>query len=242
MRAIAVLGTCVGRTAALRRHEIHDSPGKAKISERFSPQSRMTFQKASSAEDVPATRPSLLVRIRDLKDEEAWRQFVGLYTPLVYRYARKRGLQDADAADLAQDVLRAVATGGINYDPQRGRFRAWLYGLARHKLCDFLAAQDRACRGTGDTPAQLRLAEEPAPAQETALWDLEYERRLFEWAAEQVRGEFRDQTWQAFWQTAVHGKQAKDTAEALGMTLGAVYIAKSRVLARLRKEIQQTQD
>jgi RNA polymerase sigma factor (sigma-70 family) len=202
----------------------------------------MTFQKASSADDVPTTRPSLLVRIRDLKDEEAWRQFVGLYTPLVYRYARKRGLQDADAADLAQDVLRAVAAGGIDYDPQRGPFRAWFYGLARHKLCDFLAAQERACRGTGDTAAQLRMAEEPAPADEAGQWDLEYERRLFEWAAEQVRGEFRDQTWQAFWQTAVQGKHAKDTAAALGMTLGAVYIAKSRVLARLRKEIRQCQE
>jgi RNA polymerase sigma-70 factor (ECF subfamily) len=202
----------------------------------------MTFEKANSTEDAPATRPSLLVRIRDLKDEDAWRQFVGLYTPLVYRYARKRGLQDADAADLAQDVLRAVAAGGIDYDPQRGPFRAWFYGLAHHKLCDFLAAQQRAGRGTGDTTAQHRLAEKPAPAEEAALWDLEFERRMFEWAAEKVRGEFRDQTWQAFWQTAVEGKPAKDTAAALGMTLGAVYIAKSRVLARLRKEIQNAQE
>jgi RNA polymerase sigma-70 factor (ECF subfamily) len=202
----------------------------------------MTFQKASSAEDVPTTRPSLIVRIRDLKDEEAWRQFVGLYTPLVYRYARKRGLQDADAADLAQDVLRALAAGGIDYDPQRGPFRAWFYGLARHKLCDFLAAQARACRGTGDTFAQQRLAEEPAPTEEAVIWDLEYERRLFEWAVDQVRGEFRNQTWQAFWQSAVQGKQAKDIAAALGMSLGAVYIAKSRVLARVKKEIQQAQE
>jgi RNA polymerase sigma-70 factor (ECF subfamily) len=190
-------------------------------------------------DDSPTTRPSLLARIRDLRDEEAWRQFVALYTPLVYRFARKRGLQDADAADLAQDVLRAVAGAApdLEYDPRRGSFRGWLYGVARHKLCDFLAAQQRHCPGSGDTAAQLLLAEQPAA--EVALWDHEYERRLFEWAAEQIRGGFKDQTWQAFWQTAVEGREPRETAAALGMSLGAVYIAKSRVLARLRKQVQE---
>jgi RNA polymerase sigma-70 factor (ECF subfamily) len=194
-------------------------------------------------DDSPTTRPSLLARIRDLRDEEAWRQFVALYTPLVYRFARKRGLQDADAADLAQDVLRAVAGAApdLEYDPRRGSFRGWLYGVARHKLCDFLTAQQRRCPGSGETAAQLLLAEQAAPAGEAALWDQEYERRLFEWAAEQIRGGFKDQTWQAFWQTAVEGREPRETAAALGMSLGAVYIAKSRVLARLRKQVQEWQ-
>jgi RNA polymerase sigma-70 factor (ECF subfamily) len=204
----------------------------------------MILRKAFAMDESPATRPSLLVRIRDRKDEDAWRQFVALYTPLVYRFARRRGLQDADAADLAQDVLRAVAVAAshLEYDPQRGSFRGWLFGVARHKLSDFLAKQERQCQGSGDTSAQIRLMEHPAPAAEAALWDQEYERRLFEWAAEQVRGGFTDQTWQAFWQTAVEGREAKETAAALGMTLGAVYIAKSRVLARLRKQIERCQE
>ena len=82
------------------------------------------------------------------------------------------------------------------------------------------------------------LAEQPAPAAEAALWDREYERRLFEWAADQIRGAFKDQTWQAFWQTAVEGKEPRETAAALGMSLGAVYIAKSRVRRRLRQEFE----
>jgi RNA polymerase sigma-70 factor (ECF subfamily) len=192
-------------------------------------------------EESAATRPSLIARIRDLQDEEAWRQFVALYTPLVYRFAQSRGLQDADAADLAQDVLRAVAAAAdrMEYDPQRGSFRGWLYGVARHKLADFRAKQQRGL--PADTAAQTLLLEHAAPVGEESSWDQEYEQRLFEWAAEQVRGGFKDQTWQAFWQTAVQGREARETALDLGMSLGAVYIAKSRVLARLRKQIQDVQ-
>jgi RNA polymerase sigma factor (sigma-70 family) len=202
----------------------------------------MTLQRSCVMEESAATRPSLIARIRDLRDEEAWRQFVALYTPLVYRFARSRGLQDADAADLAQDVLRAVANAAahMEYDPQRGSFRGWLYGVARHKLADFRAKLRRGLSAGTDPAAQVVLLEQPAPGEESS-WDQEYEQRLFEWAAEQVRGGFKDQTWQAFWQTAVLGREARETAVDLGMTLGAVYIAKSRVLARLRKQIQEVQ-
>lgn len=188
----------------------------------------------------PLTRPSLLVRLRDAADREAWRQFVEVYAPLVYRFARRRGLQDADAADVTQDVLQAVAGASkrLDYDPERGTFRGWLFTIARNKLHNFLAASGRHGRGSGDSAAQARLEELPAP-EEAALWDQEYERRLFDWAAEQVRGGFTDSTWQAFWLTGVEGRGAKETAAALGLSVGAVYIAKSRVLARLRQQIQQ---
>src|SRR6516225_4147415 len=85
--------------------------------------------------DSPNTRPSLLVRIRNAEDSQAWSQFVALYAPLVYGYARKRGMQDADAADLMQDVLRAVAgaAGRLEYDPLRGSFRGWLFTIVRNK-------------------------------------------------------------------------------------------------------------
>jgi RNA polymerase sigma-70 factor (ECF subfamily) len=200
------------------------------------------LRNARSADESATTRPSLLARIRDLRDEDAWRQFVALYTPLVYRFARNRGLQDADAGDLAQDVLRAVAAAAdrLEYDPRRGSFRGWLYGVARHKLADFRAKRLRHRPAGGDAAAQALLREQPAAGDE-ALWDQEYEQRLFEWAAEQVRGGFKDQTWQAFWQTAVEGREPRETAANLGMSLGAVYIAKSRVLARLRKQIQEVQ-
>ncbi len=191
----------------------------------------------------PQTRPSLLVRIRDAADRAAWVEFVDLYAPLVYGFARKQGLQDADAADLTQDVLRAVAAaaGRLDYDPRRGSFRGWLFTVVRNKLRTFLTRRARQCRGGGDTGAHRRLEEQPAPQEETSLWDQEYEQRLFAWAAEQVRGGFQDSTWQAFWQTAVEGKGAKEVGAALGLSVGAVYVAKSRVLARLKEQIRQLQ-
>jgi RNA polymerase sigma-70 factor (ECF subfamily) len=187
--------------------------------------------------DLPQTRPSLLVRIRDARDDEAWGQFVEVYAPVVYHYARRRGLQDADAADLTQEVLRAVAVGRLDYDPGRGPFRGWLFTLAHHKLYDFLARQRRPGRGAGDSAAQELL--EQQPAREEADWDEEYERQLFAWAADRVRGDFEEKTWQAFWQTAVEGRPGKEVAGALGMSVGAVYIAKSRVQARLKEQVRQ---
>ncbi len=190
--------------------------------------------------EAPRTRPSLLVRLRDGRDQQAWSQFVDLYAPLVYRFARRRGLQDADAADLTQDVLQAVSGGiqRLDYDPRRGTFRGWLFTVARNKLRNFLAAQRRPGRGTGDAAAQQLLQELPArEGDQAAWWDEEYERRVFSWAAGQARGAFRDSTWQAFWQTAVEGHPPGEVAAGLRLSVGAVYVARSRVLARLRQEL-----
>jgi RNA polymerase sigma-70 factor (ECF subfamily) len=186
--------------------------------------------------ESPTTQPTLLLRLRDARDAEAWGQFVELYAPLVYGYLRRHGLQDADAADVTQEVLRAVAgaVGQFDYDPQRGSFRGWLRAVVRSKLCKFLSARRRQPCGAGEAG---RLDDHPAP--DDASWDLEYERRLFAWAAERVRVEFRAATWQAFWQTCVEGRAPAEVAAALGLSVGAVYIAKSRVLARLRETIRQ---
>jgi len=195
-------------------------------------------------EDSPVTRASLLLRIRDGQDKEAWRQFVEIYASLIYGFARKRGLQDADAADLMQDVLRSVASavGRLDYDPRRGSFRSWLYTVTRNKLYSFLDGQRRHPRGSGDSGAQQLLEEQANPDDSAAAWDQEYQRRLFAWAADQVRAEFQESTWQAFWQTAVEGKGPKDVARELNLSPGAVYVAKSRVIARLREKIQEVQD
>jgi RNA polymerase sigma factor (sigma-70 family) len=192
--------------------------------------------------DALATRLSLLVRLRDARDDGAWSQFVELYAPLVFGFARKHGLQDADAADLTQDVLQAVSGGirRLDYDAGRGSFRGWLFTVARNKLRNFLAAQRRPGRATGDSAAQQRFEELPAREEEqSAWWDQEYERRVFAWAAEQARGAFRDSTWQAFWQTAVEGKTGPEVARMLGMTVAAVYLAKGRVMERLKAIIRE---
>src|SRR5579859_6893496 len=156
-------------------------------------------------EEAPVTRASLLVRIRDDQDQAAWREFVALYGPVVYRYARKRGLQDADAADLVQDVFRSVAgaIGRWDYDPARGKFRGWLFTITRNKIFSFLEARKRRAIGSGDSGANERLEQEPDPSDNHSdVWDREYERQLFARAAEQARAEFSPSTWQAFWQTA----------------------------------------
>jgi RNA polymerase sigma-70 factor (ECF subfamily) len=194
--------------------------------------------------EPPATRPSLLLRLRDPEDQEAWRQFVDLYAPLIYQFGRKRGLQDADAADLTQVVLQALTQclPGLSYDPRQGTFRGWLFAVVRNQLHKLLAQQRRLLQGTGATGTQDLLEQQPAREDlEAVLWEQEYERQLFVWAADQVRGHFEDASWQAFWRTAVEGQSAREAAQGLGMTLGAIYTAKSRVLDRIRKVIQRFQ-
>ena len=134
--------------------------------------------------ELPTTRPSLLVRIRDLQDQHAWSQFVEVYGPVVYGFARKRGLQEADASDLTQEVMRAVAAvaSRLDYDPRKGSFRGWLYTVARNKLHDFLVTRGRQCQGSGDTGVQAVL-EEQAARQEESLWEEEYQQQLLRWAA-----------------------------------------------------------
>jgi RNA polymerase sigma factor (sigma-70 family) len=192
----------------------------------------------------PLTRASLLVRLRDPNDGEAWKEFVRLYAAVIYGFARKRGLQDADAADLMQEVLRSVAAavGRLNYDPGKGTFRGWLYSITRNKIYNFLEARARHPRGSGDSNAHQRLEEYPGREADADDWDKEYERKAFAWAADRVRDEFQPTTWQAFWMTAVDGHNARDVGTRLGMSPGAVYVAKSRVLARLRQEIGQLPD
>jgi RNA polymerase sigma-70 factor (ECF subfamily) len=194
--------------------------------------------------DLSATRASLLVRIRDAKDGPAWERFVEVYGPLIYGFGRRHGLQDADAADLTQEVLRVVpaAVRRLDYDPDRGSFRGWLFTIVRNELRTLLSRQRRPGQGSGDTGVNELLAAQPGQEGDpAALWDEEVEQRLFSYAAEQVRGQVQASTWQAFWQTAVQGAAAQEVATRLEMTVAAVYLAKSRVMARLREQIRQLQ-
>jgi len=125
--------------------------------------------------EAPETRPSLLVRVRDPADGPAWVQFVDIYAPLIYGYARKRGLQDADAADVTQEVLQAVAPAirRLDYDPRRGSFRGWLFTIVRNELRTFMTRQGRQARGRGDTEALAFLQAQPEPASdEEAAWSV----------------------------------------------------------------------
>jgi RNA polymerase sigma factor (sigma-70 family) len=195
--------------------------------------------------EAPPTRPSLLIRLRDHQDQQAWVQFVDVYAPLIYGYVRKRGLQDADAADLTQACLRKVAVhvGTLEYDPRRGTFRGWLFTVVRNLLRDFHDRPQHLVRGSGDSQMQQLLENQAAPeADETGQWERECRRRALAWAAEQIRPQVQETTWQAFWQTAVEGKSGKEVAKSLGLKLTAVYVAKSRVMARLRNLLREVQE
>ena len=190
----------------------------------------------------PPTQPTLLVRIRDARDQEAWGRFVDLYAPLVYGFLHKRGLQDADAADLTQDVMRQVAAAAhsLEYDARRGSFRGWLFTVVQNRLTDHWRREALRERGTGDTDAQQQLNEVPQPGglDASAQWDADYERQLFQFAANIVKQDFGDTTWLAFWKTAVEGVAGKDVADELGITVAAVYLAKGRVMTRLKEQVK----
>jgi RNA polymerase sigma factor (sigma-70 family) len=192
--------------------------------------------------DGPSTQTSLLIRLRDHGDERAWTEFTEVYGPAVLQLARRRGLQDADAEDLVQDVFRAVAGAIHRYDPDpnRGSFRGWLSRIAGNLIINLMTAQKRHPRGSGDTDVQRLLDEQPnLPVEESALFEAEYRRGLLAWAAERVRSSFSEAVWQAFWRTGVEGRPVTEVAESLGMSVGTVYQYKSRVVVRIRREIDQ---
>jgi RNA polymerase sigma-70 factor (ECF subfamily) len=194
-------------------------------------------------DQTPDTRASLIVKLRDPADSAAWREFVALYEPLVLQLARRKGLQDADARDLCQEVFRVVAGAVERWEPDRGSFRGWLSRIARNLLINFLTRRQFQLRGSGSSSVQELLEAQPASdPSATVLFEAEYRRRLFRWAAEETRGQFTPATWQAFWQTAVDGRAPSEVAAALGLSVGAVYIARSRVLAGLRRRIAQLGD
>jgi RNA polymerase sigma-70 factor (ECF subfamily) len=194
-------------------------------------------------DDTPATRPSLLVRLRDLQDQQSWEEFYAIYQPLVFRMARSQGFQDADASELTQEVFLSVASAIDRWDPnpERGSFRGWLFRIARNLMINWLAQRRRHPTGTGNSDVRQLLAEQPDPHNETedsAVFDKELKRQQFIWAAEQIRKEFRETTWQAFWLTSIENQSVPEAAEKLEISAGAVYIARSRVMARLRQKIE----
>jgi RNA polymerase sigma-70 factor (ECF subfamily) len=189
--------------------------------------------------DYPDTRASLIVRLKDRADQEAWGVFVEVYRPVVYRLACHKGLQHADAEDLAQQVLVAVAGAVHRWQPDaaRGRFRTWLHRIAHNLIVNMLTrgGRDRAAGGEG--PRDL-LDEQAAPeGPESELLRTEYRREVFAWAARQIRPEFQPDTWMAFWHTAVEGREVADVARLLSKKPGAVYAARGRVMRRLRDKV-----
>lgn len=186
--------------------------------------------------DAPQTSPSLLFRLKEGDDEAAWEEFVAIYRPVIVRLAMLKGLQHCDAEDLAQQVLISVSKNILKWeqDAQRARFRTWLQKVVRNATLNALT-RSAGERGVGGTSVLNLLNAQPSHSHEdSALFDLEWKREAFRWAADQVREEFQSATWEAFWLTAVEGLSAPEAAERVKKSVGAVYVARSRVMQRIQ--------
>jgi RNA polymerase sigma-70 factor (ECF subfamily) len=181
------------------------------------------------------TPPSLLERLRQPDAKEAWARFVQLYTPLLYRWARRLGLQEADAADLVQEVfiLLVQHLADFHYQPGK-RFRAWLWTIFLNKWRE----RGRQAAARPPLAADVDPASLPAPDTSEAVGETEYRRYVVGRALRLMQADFEPSTWQACWNYLVEGRPAAEVATALGMTVNAVHLAKSRVLRRLRRELE----
>jgi RNA polymerase sigma-70 factor (ECF subfamily) len=191
---------------------------------------------------TPSTRASLLLRLRDRQDHEAWVEFVTLYEPVVYRLVRRNGLQDADAREVMQELFLAVSRSidGLDAASERASFRGWLRRVVRNLVINWLKQRERGVIATGGSDFQAMLNRLPAAeGPQSAEFDQELRRTLLQRAGEQVRSEVQPATWQAFWETAVAGASPAETARKLGMTAGAVRVAKCRVLARMQAAVSE---
>lgn len=188
---------------------------------------------------IPDTRASLIVRLPDAEDAPAWREFAEIYEPFVYQFARRRGLQDSDARELVQEVFLGVAKAVRRWEPdtQRARFRTWLFRIARNQLINQLATRRR--EHVFDSDAWDNFAGTAEEENAISAEQIEYRREVFRWASRRVQRTVRPETWAAFWQTAVVGLSVDEVAKQLNVARGFVYVARSRVIQKLRDEIQR---
>lgn len=190
---------------------------------------------------TPDTRASLILRLGDPADEQAWSEFLQIYEPMLLGLSKRWGLQDADAREVVQETLLAVAASMQDFSraDHPGAFRGWLASITRHKLADYLARRSKQARASGDSSVQAWLSEQACPESGNSRWDWQQKQQIFSWAARRVRDQVSETTWLAFHRTAIDAEDVRDVARDLEIREGMVYVARSRVMARLRKAVAQ---
>lgn len=190
---------------------------------------------------IPETRASLIVRLPNANDAGAWTEFAEIYEPFVYQYARRRGLQDSDARELVQEVFLGVAKAVRRWEPdtKRAKFRTWLFRIARNQLLTLIGRRQREQVVDSGAWQEIEGALGEANGFAGSADELEYRREVFCWASRQVQRSVKPETWAAFWQTSVAGRAVEEVARQLDVAKGVVYVARSRVIQKLRNEIHR---
>lgn len=175
-------------------------------------------------------------------EPSGWQQLLGLYAPAVYRWCRRFGLGPENSADVAQEVFQAVAGGIETFDREQpgATFRGWLWRITRNKAMDFCRRQRGRPRSAGGDAVHerlLQLPDHPEARSEETDEGVEILGPVVARAVARVRSEFESHTWRAFWESVVHGRPPRDLADELGISVNAVYLARSRILRRLRREL-----
>lgn len=191
----------------------------------------------------PETSESLILRIRDPQDALAWSQFMAIYEPVVYRLSRRRGLQHADAEDLCQQVFLSVAKAVEAWEAHQGgpRFRNWLGRITRNAILNAMTRAKPDC-STGMSSVQDMLLSIPDGGDMTTAILNESRMEAYRWAARQVQTEFSASTWTMFQETTIGGRSIVDVAKSLGSSSGAVYVARCRVMQRIKDKVNEVSD
>ena len=195
--------------------------------------------------DLLPTRRSLLSRLRDWDDQESWREFFQTYWRLIYEVARKAGLGDAEAQEVVQETVISVAKQmpGFRYDPARGRFKGWLLQITRRRIADQVRRRKQASGASGGQPVETLSTEyidslpDPAGGDLEAIWDAEWERHLFNAAADKVKQQVNPEHYQLFDLYVIQQWPVKKITATLGVSAGQVYLARHRVGGAMKKEI-----
>lgn len=190
--------------------------------------------------EFPETDHSLIDRVKDVNDGVSWLEFMGIYQPVVYRLARRRGMQDADALDVAQQVFSSIARSLEAWKPAEDQppFRAWLSTIARNAITTALTRR-RPDQGTGSSSVADALDRLPNAEQTETNLVIEARREIVRWAAEQIRPEFTELTWDIFWRTAMLDVSVAEVSKLSGRSIGAIYVTRHRVLTRLKEKIAE---
>ncbi|WP_165223288.1 RNA polymerase sigma factor [Aquisphaera insulae] len=186
---------------------------------------------------MDVTRKSLLIRARE-GDQGAWDDLHTLYRPLIVGWLHRQSIAARDVDDLVQEIFVAVYHGlpTFNHSGREGAFRAWIRTIAMNHSCNFWRSPARRVGTPGgpDADEALRQLEDPE-SELWQFWEKEHDRHLLQCLLEMMEIEFEPATMQAFRRVALEGATGLEAAKELGLSVGAVYTARSRVLRRLRE-------